>query len=124
MLSHLDDCTTHIVSDDLSVHLLSCRPAQPQPGSNTVSPVHEPQSASQHDEFATKPSPVKFVPPTNSNNLGASRPPTHSARFDDTDGKDVPQYRGYTNPQTQSRTFKILQDLVDSGQGISPSWQV
>ena len=43
--------------------------------------------------------------------------PSQSARYEDTpDGKEI-QYKGYTNPDLQSKTFKTLQNMVETGQG-------
>ncbi|XP_070185569.1 PDZ and LIM domain protein 3-like isoform X3 [Littorina saxatilis] len=38
--------------------------------------------------------------------------PQQSARFDDSQG-DTPNYRGYTNPDLQSNTFKRIQEELD-----------
>ena len=45
-------------------------------------------------------------------------PPKQSAINEETDDSGVPRFRGYTNPSLQSRTFKILQEKVDAGEGM------
>lgn len=50
-------------------------------------------------------------------------PPRHqpikeSARFQE-QTQDTPQFRGYTNPNIQSHSFKTLQSVIDSGQGMT-----
>lgn len=48
-----------------------------------------------------------------------SHPPSalQSARFQESDDADVPHYQGYVDPGIQSRSFKLLQSAMDSGEG-------
>lgn len=50
-----------------------------------------------------------------------SGPPSafQSARFQESDDADVPHYQGYVDPGIQSRSFKLLQSAMDSGEGKS-----
>lgn len=50
-----------------------------------------------------------------------SGPPSafQSARFQESDDADVPHYQGYVDPGIQSRSFKLLQSAMDSGEDIS-----
>ena len=43
--------------------------------------------------------------------------PTQSARFEDQEGDETPRYRGFTDPNAQSRSFKLLQNAMESGGG-------
>lgn len=45
------------------------------------------------------------------------QPVNESARFQE-QTHDTPQFRGYTNPNIQSHSFKTLQNVIDSGQGM------
>lgn len=45
--------------------------------------------------------------------------PAHSAIYDEHGDEDHPRYRGFQDPGSQSRTFKKLQNLIETGQGNS-----
>jgi len=44
--------------------------------------------------------------------------PTHSAIYDE-QKEDHPRYHGFQDPGSQSRTFKKLQNMIETGQGNS-----
>jgi hypothetical protein len=62
------------------------------------------------------PPPLPENPPPSSDNPPLSEP-THSAIYDEQSGEDHPRYRGFQDPGSQSKTFKKLQNLIETGQG-------
>ena len=85
------------------------------------SPVDAPPPPINHNTFpGAKPPPNEKPPgllgPKKGSVGPAKTPPSMSARYEEVEGEG-PKYKGYTNPSMQSRSFKLLQGLVDSGEG-------
>ena len=144
-LMYAVDCSVAVYGSNASVP--HCRPS-PQPGSTPsgaapYQATHEPQSGGQHDEFASVLPPAKFTLTQSTNKRAASPaltpapppppvapppvaplpvapPPVAppSACYDDEKLGSATAPRNYTNSTAQSRSFKILQGLVASDEGI------
>lgn len=65
------------------------------------------KATSADDEFP-QPPPLSEVPPTG---------PAHSAQCEEQQDSDGPRYHGYVDPSLQSRSFKLLQNAMESGEG-------
>lgn len=67
------------------------------------------KTTSANDDFPPPP-PLSEVPPT-------GPPPAQSAQREEQQDSDVPRYQGYVDPSLQSRSFKLLQSAMESGEG-------
>ena len=69
----------------------------------------------------TAPPPLPSTAPPPAPSSAPSGQLSQSARYEDTPpDRDTPKYKGYSNPAVQSRSFKALQTMIDSGEGNMP----
>lgn len=87
----------------------------PPPRTLSQNTAHSPGWQSSQRETVTTtltPSPAETAKPVEPS-------PTQSAVLEAEDDQGIPRYRGYTNPSSQSRSFKILQEKIDAGEGTN-----